>query len=98
MSDKENPEQAVQVHISPEIQRGSYANNMVVTHSQEEFVVDFIMVTPPVGIVNARVIVSPSHAKRMAQALLENVAKYEASFGEIRGIEPVAMEVKPTTH
>lgn len=100
MNDKEtNPQQQeVQVQIPADVQRGCYANNMVVAHTQEEFVLDFIMATPPVGIVNARVVVSPSHAKRIAHALLDNVAKYEARHGQIKEVEPVGMPVKATTH
>lgn len=99
MSEKDrNPQQPdIQVQIPADVQRGSYANNMVVSHSQEEFVIDYIMVTPPVGIVNARVIVSPSHAKRMARALLDNVSKYEAAFGKIPDAEPVGAPLDPTS-
>ncbi len=83
MSDEEQTQQEIQIQISPDVQRGTYANNMVVAHTQEEFVLDFILLTPPVGTINARVIVSPSHAKRIATALLDNLDKYEQSFGEI---------------
>ena len=90
-SDKQNP-QELQIQIPPGIQGGAYANNMVVVHNQEEFVLDFIMATPPVGTVNARVIVSPSHAKRIAAALLDNVSKYEERFGEIKDVPAVMPE------
>jgi len=87
MSDNsDNKPQEIQIQIPPEIQGGVYANNMVVVHTQEEFVLDFIMATPPVGTVNARVVVSPSHAKRVAAALLDNVRKYEERFGEIKDV------------
>lgn len=79
----EQQPQDLQVSMAAEVQRGTYANQMVVAHTQEEFVLDFILATPPAGVVNARVLVSPGHAKRIANALLENVAKYEAQFGEI---------------
>jgi len=82
---EQNP-QELQIQMAPEVQKGSYANNMVIAHTQEEFVLDFILATPPVGTVNARVIVSPSHAKRVAQAMLENIAKYEAHFGKIQEV------------
>jgi len=36
--------------VFPENLRGGvYANNMVVTHTKEEFILDFMMITPPVG-------------------------------------------------
>jgi len=95
-SDKQNP-QEIQIQIPPDVQGGVYANNMVVVHTQEEFVLDFIMATPPVGTVNARVVVSPSHAKRIAAALLDNVEKYEERFGEIKNV-PAAMPEGAVSH
>lgn len=99
MSDNDNQQnqQELQIQIPPEIQKGSYANNMVVAHTQEEFVLDFILATPPVGIVNARVIVSPSHAKRIAQALIENIEKYESRFGEVENV-PAGLPGDAITH
>ncbi|MDQ6988532.1 MAG: DUF3467 domain-containing protein [Mariprofundaceae bacterium] len=92
----ENP-QELQINMPGEVQSGKYANQMMVAHTQEEFVLDFILATPPVGVVNARVLVSPGHAKRIAAALLENVAKYEAQFGEIKTIA-VNMPAGTTAH
>ncbi|MDX8384632.1 MAG: DUF3467 domain-containing protein [Ghiorsea sp.] len=97
---KQNPpqqSQELQITMPQEVQSGSYANQMVVAHTQEEFVLDFILATPPAGVVNARVLVSPSHAKRIATALLENVAKYEAQFGEIPSLMP-AIPPHTTAH
>ena len=94
---EENKPQELQITMPQEVQSGKYANQMLVTHSQEEFVLDFILGTPPAGVVNSRVIVSPGHAKRIANALLENVARYEAQFGEIKTI-PVAMPTSTTAH
>jgi len=95
LSDDQN-KQEMQINFPPEVQRGVYANQMVVTHSQEEFMLDFILAAAPAGIVNARVVVSPMHAKRIAAVLLDNVAKYEARFGEIS--LPAAGQGGSTTH
>ena len=76
-------EREIHIKIPEEILRGVYANQMVVRHSREEFVIDFINVCPPEGIVNARVIVSPGHLKRMVAALGENLARYEQRFGAV---------------
>ena len=73
----------VQVKISEKIQGGVYANQMVVRHTREEFVLDFVNLFPPEGVVNARVIVSPGHLKRMIRALSENLARYEQAFGSV---------------
>ena len=76
-------EREIHIKIPEEILRGVYANQMVVRHSREEFVIDFINVCPPEGIVNARVIVSPGHLKRMVAALGENLVRYEQRFGAV---------------
>lgn len=78
-----NGQKDVQVKFPEHLQGGVYANNMVVSHTKEEFVMDFLMVAPPAGSVTARVIVSPGHMKRILAALQENVAKYEKVFGDI---------------
>ena len=62
---------------------GVYANQMVVQHTREEFVLDFVNLFPPGGVVNARVIVSPGHLKRMIGALSENLRKYEDRHGPV---------------
>jgi len=100
MSEKESQQNAqeLQIQIPPDIQKGAYANNMVVAHTQEEFILDFILATPPVGTVNARVIVSPSHAKRIAQAMIENIQKYEATFGEVESIPAAGLSTDTITH
>lgn len=81
-------ENEIPVKIPEEILRGAYANQMVVRHTREEFVVDFVSVFPPGGVVVARILVSPGHCKRMIRALQENVSRYEAAFGAILEAEP----------
>lgn len=91
MTDEENEvSQELQVQLPPEVQRGVYANQMFVVHTQEEFVLDFILASQPTAVVNARVIISPTHAKRMLAALQENIANYESRFGEIAQVNPLA--------
>ena len=53
--------QDIKVNFPPNLHGGVYSNNMVVTHTKEEFILDFLMVAPPTGAVTARVIVSPGH-------------------------------------
>ena len=68
----------------PESLRGGvYANHMVITHTKEEFVLDFMMVMPPVASVTSRVVISPGHMKRMLSALKLNLEKYESKFGKL---------------
>jgi hypothetical protein len=79
----------LQIKISDEVLRGVYANAMQVGHSKEEFVLDFMNLSPAqgVGIISARVIMSPGHLKRVIAALQDNLQKYEASFGKIEEAE-----------
>ena len=71
------------VKLPERIQGGVYANQMVVSHTREEFVMDFVNLFPPEGVVNARVIVSPGHLKRMIGALQDNLKRYEKAHGAI---------------
>ncbi len=83
MQESQGPKE-IKINFPPEVQGGVYANNMIVSHTKEEFILDFIMVAPPAGTVNARVIVSPGHMKRILEALRDNISKYENSFGTIQ--------------
>jgi len=81
-------QQDMQIQVAPEVQGGRYANQMIVTHTQEEFIMDFILASHPVAVLNSRVLVSPSHAKRIILVLQDNIARYESVFGEIKNITP----------
>jgi hypothetical protein len=78
--------QEIKVSFPQELQGGRYANNMNVSHSKEEFIMDYIMVVPPAGAVTARVIVSPGHMKRIISTLRDNVRKYEEKYGVIEEV------------
>ena len=83
MSTGQEPKE-IKINFPQELQGGVYSNNMIVSHTKEEFILDFIMVAPPAGAVTARVIVSPGHMKRIVAALQENISKYESAFGTIQ--------------
>ena len=85
--------QDIKVNFPPNLHGGVYSNNMVVTHTKEEFVLDFIMVAPPAGAVTARVIVSPGHMKRILAALQDNISKYENTFGTIQVAEEPRQDI-----
>lgn len=76
--------QNVNVKITDEVLKGVYANMMMVAHNKEEFVLDFMTMFPPSGIVNARILTSPAHVKRIVAALNDNIQKYEQQFGKIK--------------
>lgn len=76
--------------------QGVYSNAMQITHTKEEFVLDFFNTFPPQGTLNARVILSPGHLKRVAEALTENLKRYEASHGKVAAAEgPGEIGFKP---
>jgi len=62
-----------------------YANLARITHTPSEFIFDFAQILP--GLKNpkfkSRVLLSPMSAKLIYKALGDNLAKYEANFGEI---------------
>ena len=72
--------------MTEEIAEGVYANLAMIAHSNSEFVVDFIRMMPgvPKAKVKSRIILTPEHAKRLMQALADNVTKFESQFGEIK--------------
>jgi hypothetical protein len=78
----------IPVKMPERVLGGVYSNQMMVSHTREEFLLDFVNLFPPQGIVNARVIVSPGHLKRMIRALRENLARYENRFGAVIEAEP----------
>lgn len=78
-----------------DILRGRYANMMQVMHAKEEFILDFMFAHPPQGELTSRLIVSPSHMKRIVRALEDNIQKYEQQFGPIQEAgEPKLLESK----
>lgn len=82
-----NKAKEIRVNFPKELSGGVYSNNMIVAHTREEFIMDFLMVAPPSGAVTARIIVSPGHIKRIVKALEENISKYELKFGSIQVAE-----------
>ena len=83
----QNQGKQVQIKASEKDLKGRYANLAMINHTKEEFVVDFLNVLPPTGVLASRVFLSPGHAKRLAKALMENVKKYEDKFGKIDEIK-----------
>jgi hypothetical protein len=73
------------IELSKEVAQGSYSNLAIITHSSSEFILDFIRLMPgvPKAQVNNRIIMNPEHAKRLFNALQDNITKFEEKFGEI---------------
>lgn len=88
---KESPQPAqpkkkrINIHMPKEL-TPVYANVAFISHSLAELVIDFAQVLPrsPRGSIQARVVMTPMHAKMLQLALAQNLANYERQFGEIR--------------
>lgn len=92
MTNPQQPQQ-IQVKIDDATLKGVYSNMAQIAHSKEEFVIDFLNMMPPSGIVCSRVYLNPAHAKRLALAMADNVKKYEAQFGKLDETTAVAPEI-----
>lgn len=83
---EEQNENQLNIELSEEIAEGIYSNLAIITHSNSEFVLDFIRVMPgvPKARVKSRIILTPEHAKRLLSALEDNIEKYETINGRIK--------------
>ncbi len=77
--------QQVNIELSEEIAQGIYSNLAIITHSSSEFVVDFVRIVPGINKakVKSRIILTPEHAKRLMNALNDNIKKFESMNGPI---------------
>ncbi|QKZ11999.1 DUF3467 domain-containing protein [Spirosoma sp. KUDC1026] len=84
-SQPQNPEGSIDVELSEDIAEGTYANLAMIAHSNSEFILDFIRLMPgvPKAKVKARIILTPEHAKRLLEALRDNIGRYEEANGGI---------------
>ena len=62
-----------------------YANLARIAHSPSDLVIDFAHILPgdAKAVIRSRVVMTPLSAKLLLRALTENIARYEAAFGEI---------------
>ncbi len=89
----EKKEMKLQIDLDENTAQGVYSNFAVVNHSDADFVLDFIYLQPmqPKAKVRSRIITTPKHAKRLLEALSENLKKYEEKYGPI----PADMDETP---
>jgi hypothetical protein len=73
------------IHI-PEGTKPEYANLARISHSPADIVIDFAQILPGESAANikSRIVMTPLSAKLLMRALVENLARYEAAFGEIK--------------
>ena len=86
--DQPMKEMKIEIKVEDKDATGHFANFANIAHSPEEFIMDFLFInpTPPPGFgkLISRIILTPSHAKRLLAALQDNIRKYESVNGEIR--------------
>lgn len=75
----------MEIEIPEEEASGTYSNLVMISHSASEFILDFISVMPgrPKAKVLKRMVLTPDHAKRLVNALSENIKRYEDENGPI---------------
>jgi hypothetical protein len=86
----EQEENKLNIELSEEIADGIYSNLAIISHSNSEFVIDFIKIMPglPKAKVKSRILMTPQHTKRLLMALTDNIRKFESAHGAIKDIGP----------
>lgn len=88
---EQNQEQKIDIALSDDVAEGIYSNLAIITHSNSEFIVDFVSLMPgvPKGKVKSRIILTPQHAKRLLLALEDNIKRFESFHGKINDFDPM---------
>ena len=97
----EEKKNQINIDLPEEISEGTYSNLAIISHSQSEFVIDFVRLVPnvPKAKVKSRIILTPTHAKRLMRALSGNIKKFEDQHGKIGDMDdtpPIPMNFTPT--
>lgn len=99
-NNKEGKKGQINIELDEAIAEGTYSNLAIINHSISEFVVDFVNIMPgaPKSKVKARIILTPQHAKRLLNALSDNLTRFEQTHGEIKDYEkaPTPLNFGPT--
>ena len=87
MEDQNNSQ--LNIELSEEVAEGIYSNLAIITHSNSEFVIDFVKMMPgvPKAKVKSRIVLTPQHAKRLMKALKDNISKFEQAHGTVKDTE-----------
>lgn len=78
--------QRLNIELGEKEAEGIYANMVMIGHSPNEIIIDFIRMMPgaPKARVQSRIIMTPAHAKLLRKTLDDNIKKFEDQFGEIK--------------
>ncbi len=93
MSENQNQNNQLNIELTEDVADGIYSNLAIITHSNSEFVLDFVKVMPgvPKAKVKARILLTPQHAKRLLAAMQDNIQKFEAVHGTIKQTEGIGI-------
>ncbi|MEZ4256161.1 MAG: DUF3467 domain-containing protein [Polyangiales bacterium] len=83
MSESRPDKPQFSIKADDEVAKGRFANVAHVGSNHDAFVLDFAFVQGPVGWLLARLLMSPSHAKRFHAVLGDTLARHEERFGRI---------------
>ena len=99
MAEEKKKGNHINIELPEEVAEGVYSNLAIISHSHSEFVVDFIRMVPnvPKAKVKSRVILTPTHAKRLMRALVDNIKKFEGQYGVIEEPEQPQMPMNFNT-
>ena len=64
--------------MNPEIQKGVYSNVAFIHHTENEFIIDFLMRIGYEGQLVSRVLLSPEHMNALSKAIADNIIKFNA--------------------
>ncbi|OQA47054.1 MAG: hypothetical protein BWY52_00403 [Chloroflexi bacterium ADurb.Bin325] len=95
-----NPQPTTQINIElPADLEAIYTNFAIITHSASEILIDCARMLPgaPKAKVQTRLVMTPLNAKLLLRALEDNLAKYEARFGEVRVPAETGFEAQDRT-
>lgn len=69
----------IQIELTEDTAQGSYANLAIISHSNSEFILDFVRIIPgtPKAKVQSRIIMTPDNAERLLRALQDNLMKFK---------------------
>lgn len=82
----------IELRLPDHLTRGTYSNVCMLYNTPTEFLLDFISAMPSVvPEIVSRIILHPSHAKKLAKALAEKVKKHETDHGVIEETEMPAL-------
>ncbi|MFV1951749.1 MAG: DUF3467 domain-containing protein [Nitrospinota bacterium] len=83
--EKKTPPQFM-FEVDRTIENGTYSNIVNISHTKNEFLLDFAIVLPGKNAakVLSRIFMNPAHAKQFVAAMVDNIKNYESVHGEIK--------------